>query len=586
MRPHRLPQPAVLGALLLTSLTLLGTPIYASGGTIHASGGPTISKPDLFDKSLKAAHQALEHYSPLDDAVERERINTIGYRLAAQSDFRDFPFSFYLIDMGEPNAFALPGGHIFITRGMLSLGLDDDMLACLLGHEIAHVIERHGTRMQKRATLLNLISQALVIGVLVGADDGPENPRDPYGVGYSGSRKGSLVQGTAAAGMVISELLLRNYSRDFEDEADVEGQRLAAAAGYDPDGARRLWEAMNQKIPQTRKYGYWRTHPFSDSRMRAAELRASELKIDDTPQPEEDYRAQTQQTLLAYRVAQNKAFELGPFIARTALDAWPRGPKAEELRLEALHRQRDDLMEHGELERDYGELIRAYRVELEAVQRLTPDTAFIATLEKELDAFRDEVDALYPKAQKVWADQIYQTPFLELFLSNYPTADEVPGVALALGNAYSRLRRQGDAVQQYLRAAEAGPESDAGRKALQGLINLAPVLDELVALKRLGDDIDDPELAKLAEKRLDEVAGTYDNLVYGADYLRHYPDGPHAETVAERLEALAQNLFGEVVLYQEVGDHVKALERIQLILTHASETDAAESLRQRAQLDE
>ena len=551
------------------------------------TGAQTISKPDLYEKSLEAARQVLEHYGTPDDDSELERVAEIGYRLAAQSHFEDFPFAFYLIDMPEPNAFALPGGHIFVTRGMLSLGLDDEMLACLLGHEIAHVTGRHGTRMQKRATLLNVLSQALVLGVLFGASD--DNSRDPYG--YSNSNKGSLVQGTAAAGMVLSELLLRDYSRDFEDEADVEGQRLAAAAGFDPRGALKLWTLMNQRIPQARKYGYWRTHPFSDQRMRAAELRSEELKIQEKFRPADDYRARTQQVLLDFKKQPTKERDYeklaatAQFLDLSALTAWPKGGRAEELRLAALHRQREDELEKDDLERDYGELVRAYRSAIEKVRRVSPETAFLATLEKELDSLRDDLEATYPKAKALWSEGIFQTPFLEIFLSNYPTAPEVPEVALTLGNAYSRLRRQGDAVTQYLRAAEAGPDSEAGARALQGLRNLAPVLDEPAALERLRRTIDDPALAELAHQRLDKVAGTYEELAHGAAYLHDFDDGDHATEVRERLEQLAMNLYGEVVLYQELGDGVKALERIQQILTHAPDTAAAESLRDRAVID-
>ena len=551
--------------------------------------GQKISKPELYGKSAQAANQALEHYdAPAPGTAEAgeyeaelDRVATIGYELAAQSGYEDFPFSFYLIDMPEPNAFALPGGHIFVTRGMLSLGLDDDMLACLLGHEIAHVTGRHGTRMQKRATLLNVLSQALVLGVLLGTSD--DDSRDPYG--YSNSNRGSQIQGTAAAGMVITELLLRDYSRDFEDEADVEGQRLAAAAGYDPRGAQKLWELMNRRIPQSKRYGYWRTHPFSDNRMRAAELRSEELKISDDPKPAQDYRARTQQVILDYKTRQNKEPDLGPFLERSALTAWPQGVRAEELRLGFLHRHRDDELEKTELDRDYGELVRSYRAQIEAVRSVTPEAAFLATLEKELDDLRTASEALYPKAQEVWKEGIYQTPFLEVFLSNYPTANEVPDVALALGNAYSRLRRQADAVEQYLRAAEAGPESEAAQRALLGLRNLAPVLDQPAALARLATTVGDATLAELADQRLDEVAGDYEELEYGADYLRQFPDGEHATAVRDRLETLAQNLYGEIVLYQELGDGVKALERIQDILAHAPDTAAAESLRERAVLD-
>lgn len=551
------------------------------------AAGQEISNLKLYSQSLEAAATAVDRFGTVDDPVELQRVADVGYRLAVQSSFREFPFSFYLVDMSAPNAFALPGGHIFVTRGMLALDLNDDMLACLLGHEIAHVTQRHGTRMQKRAMWLTILSQAALLGVLVGASDEPENPNDP--VRNQTSRKGSLVQGTAAAGLAISELLLRNYSRDFEDEADVEGQRLAAAAGFDPDGARQLWELMNSRIPQSREYGYWRTHPFSDSRMNAARVRAEELKILEG-RPAEDYRTVTQKVILAYGESDNDEPELEPFIKRSALTAWPQGPGAEKLRLEDLHQRRELLLAAQELERDYGKLVREYRLQIEEVRRLTPESAFLATLEKEMGALRDDVEALYPKALEVWKEGLFPTPFLETFASNYPTSDVLPEVALALGNAYSRLGREADAVDQYLRAVEAGPDTEAGQRALAGLRNLAPVLDELTALQQLRDrsatgGLADPALEALAAKRLAEVVTTYKNIAHGADYLRQYPDGEHAAAVGERLEVLARNLYGEVVLYQGVGDHVKALERIQQILTHAPQSQAAENLRDRAVVD-
>ncbi len=585
---------------------------------LPAAGAQQISKPELFGKTLEAAKGALEHYGEVDDPQALRRVADLGYLLAVQSDFRDFPFTFYLIDMPVPNAFALPGGQIFVTSGMLDLGLTDDMLACLLGHEIAHVTRRHGTRMRKRATLLNVLSQALLVGVMVGVDDEPENPYDPYG--RSGSRKGSLVQGAAATGMVVSELLLRNYSRDFEDEADVEGQRLAASAGYDPDGARQLWQLMSQRIPQSKEYGYWRTHPFSDQRMRAAEVRSEELKIQDHPRPAEDYRAITQKVLLEYgegvlpKAGQRNPrlpetdrqdskgvspaplgedSDLGTFIETAALTAWPQGPRAEQLRLAALHRRRDAELEREELSRDYGKLVRAYMVQIEEVRALTAGSTpqrgtgknFLATLESEMHELRQGAEEIQSKALAVWQGGIYQTPFLETFLSNYPTAEIVPDVALALGDAYSRLGRQAEGVDQYLRAAQAGPDTTAGKRALAGLRGLAPYLDRPAALQQLSEEIDDPELRQLARRRIDQVAATYADLADGAEYLRRFPAADHAEQIRRRLEALAQNLYGEVVLYQKLGDHVKALDRIQQILTHAPLSEAAEALRERAVID-
>ncbi len=569
-----------LVSLLTVSVLLFGLAVPATG--------QQISNPKLYEKSLTAARGALEYYGELDDPEARRRVNDIGYRLAVVSRFEDFPFSFFVVDMPVPNAFALPGGHVFVTRGMLDLGLSDDMLASLLGHELAHVIYRHGTRMQKRAALLNVLSSALLLGVLVGVDD-DKATNNPYEPGYGGrSRKGSMVQGTMAAGMAISELLLRDYSREFEDEADDEGQRLAAAGGFDPDGARQLWELMSSRIPQSQSYGYWRTHPFSDQRMRAARVRAGELKIQEG-EPPEDYRAAVQKAILEYgerewKMEEEVVEKVEQFLELSALYAWPEGPRAETIRLDRLHRRRDAELQLGEMERDYGELVRAYLAELDEVRALAPRSPLVATLEGELDALREESVAFLPKARAIWEGEIYQTPFLETFLSNYPTASEVPDVALVLGNAYSRLGRQTEAVEQFLRAAEAGPESEAGGRAGEGLRNLAPYLEKLAALAQLAES-DDPQLVEIAQKRLGEIAPTYEELENGAEYLKRHPEGAQAEAVAERLEVLARNLYGEIVLYQGVGDHVKALERIQLILTHAPLTRAAELLREKAVFD-
>ncbi|MEM8932614.1 MAG: M48 family metalloprotease, partial [Acidobacteriota bacterium] len=587
----------------------------------HRDGPIEIVDTKLYEKSAKAAQAALAYYGEVDDPEQKRRLLDIGYRVAARAR-TDMPFSFYLIEMPVPNAFALPGGHVFVTRGMLDLGLTDDMLANLLGHEIAHVVHEHGTRMQRRATLLNILSQAALLGVMIGAEGGPENPQDPLGIERSGSRKGSLVQGTAAAGVVFTELLLRKFSRGFEDEADLEGQRMAATAGFDPDGARALWQLMTDRLPTANEYGYWRTHPFSDKRLRAAEVRGRDLKIQDPERPDFIRRA-TQAAILAYaetldeddrthrpfgersaprdprdrrpeetapppierEVIEPWDVGYGAFLERSALDAWPLGEAADTVRLSELHGLRDRELERHEVGRDYGAVLRAYERQLAEVRELTPDSPLVATLEAEAAELREARATLYPKALGVWDDGFYQTPFLKTFLSNYPDAEPAADVALALGNAYSRMRRQSDAVEHFLRAMEAGEGSDAGRRALSGLRNLAPYLDELSALQRLAETSADDELRQLAAARLAERVTQFETLENGAEFLRHFPTSEHAAVVGKRIETLAQNLYGEVVLYQELGDPVKALERIQQILEHAPLTPAADALRERAVLE-
>jgi TolA-binding protein len=489
-----------------------------------------------------------------------------------------------LIEMPEPNAFALPGGQLFVTRGMLEMGLDDDMLAALLGHEIAHVALDHHGRMQRRATLMNVLGQALVVGVLVGAsgddrrDPGPYRSPEPYGPGG----KGELVQGAAATSLIVNELLLRSFSREHEDEADEEGQRWAAAAGFDPRGAQTLMAHMGARLPQTKQYGYWRTHPFFDERVRAARVRGGLLKA-QPGKPADDFRVATQAALVTY-LGEAEA-ELRPLVESEALTAWPAGPAAEGIRRDRLHRRRDAELLRPALERDYGALVRAWREQIAAVAALTPESEFLAAARGELAALEADAAALYPEARRVLAEGVWETAFLERFLSTWPDAAEAPRAALLLGDAESRLGRQTDAVGHYLTAWESAPGSPEGERAAAGLRNLAPYLDRLAALQKLALQERDPELARLAAARLGEVAGAFDGIENGADYLRRFPDGTAVEAVRARIDSLAEKLYAEVVVYQALGDNTKAVERINQILTHAPLSHAAEQLRERAVLD-
>jgi predicted negative regulator of RcsB-dependent stress response len=487
--------------------------------------------------------------------------------------------------MPVPNAFALPGGQIFITTGMLDLGLDDDMLANVLGHEIGHVVLEHFARMQRKATLMNVLGTLLVAGVVIGEKNGnrqqgAQAPYDPR-VGYDPG--GDLVQGAAAASLVISELLLRSYSREHEDEADKEGQRLAASAGYDPDGARKLWEKMNSRAPQLREYGYWQTHPFGEERMRAAEIRKELWKV-DAKKAADDYRKRTQGTLSGYLERKKPDEDVTVFLKKAILAAWPQGKVSDGLRLEKLHKRRDDELARPLLSRDYGAVLRLYREELAEVRAVDAKSDLVAALEGEIADLETKRKELYPRAVEVLGGGIYETSFLTAFLSNFPEAQQVPEVALALGDAYSRLGSRTDAVTQYLKAWEAAPESNEGKRARTGLRNLAPNLNELAALQQMAEQDKDPELKQVANERLAAIVKSYNDLTNGAEYLRRYPEGPFVVPVIERLNVLADNLYGEVVLYQSVGDTVKAMERINKILTHAPLSPAAEKLRDRAVL--
>ena len=569
---------------------------------VSAAAAPAveISNPALFQKSLAAAAQAVRQYGLLDDPAAQERVNRIGYQVAYHADFDSYPFTFAVVDTPLPNAFALPAGQIFVTRGMLDLGLSDDMLAALLGHEIAHVTSEHFLKQKKRATWLNVASSLLSVGLIAAsAAERNDGYIGPYGYTRDQSSTAAAAQAALTGGMVFTELLMRSYSREHEDESDEEGQRYAAAAGFDPNGLAQLMTRMGERISQSKVLGYWQTHPFFDSRVVAAEARGRYLATLE-PEPSEEvdkYRTATQTALLEFAERGKKEQPQGrrqgrppsspelDLLKAMALGAWPSGTAAESLRLENLHRLRDAELERLATSRDYGRITAAYRRQMEYVRSLTPDSPFLAVLSNDLADLRRQSEELYGQSIRILDRGVFETPFLEAFLSNYPDSPRTPNVALLLGISYSRLGRETDAVEHFLKAWESEPtagiaeDGDSPAAAAQrGLRNLAPVLTRLGSLQHLASQERDPELGQRAEDRLGTLVGSYDDITSGSEYLQRFPDGPYAGEVEQQLNRLAEVLYKEMLTYQELGDAAKAIARANLILTHAPYSPSAQRI--------
>ncbi len=592
-----------LCALIAVGLVLL--PLAQGVAQTGSNSKPGRNQAELFERSLQVALEALNLYGAHEDATALGRVAAIGYRIVAASGFVQLPITFFLIDMPEPNAFALPGGQVFLTRGMLSLGLGDDALAALLGHEIAHVVLQHGVRMERRATLLQVLSQVLVLGVMIQANQSeigtrPGEVPDPYGMERSTSSRGDLVTGTYAAGLIVSELLLRSYSREFEDEADREGQRWAAIAGFSPEGARELMEVLRSRLPEPAKeYGYWRTHPYFEERVTAAQARARELRAGE-PREVSELRERTQKQLLELAAApirhqvdpegSTAAFRRpdpnlrGPrrtreqLLREAALTAWPRGSEAERLRRERWRERRDTWTAAPPSQRDWGQVLSLLERELAELEAIDPSSSLAQELRTERAALDQERQQLEPRAVEIWKSGVWETGFLERFLSNYPQNPEVPAVALALSEAYARSGRLAESVSCLIRVRrhrDAGPVGQTAESALRRLI---PRLEDLPALGELAAEESDPELLASAQQRLREVASTYTDLSAGRRFLERYPTSSLAPAVTERLHRLAENLYGEVVLYQSLGDSSRAIERIQRILNEAPDSPAARKL--------
>ena len=156
----------------------------------------------------------------VDDPLIGEFINRLGQNLARHSDAK-VPFAFYVVDASALNAFALPGGYVFVNAGLIEIAEDEDELAGAMAHEIAHVAARHMTRRATKSEIARLASAPL--GAALGG-----------WTGYAANE---------AAGIAIP-LTFLSFGREDEAEADYLGVQYAYAAGYDPVGVVSIFEKM------------------------------------------------------------------------------------------------------------------------------------------------------------------------------------------------------------------------------------------------------------------------------------------------------------------------------------------------------
>jgi predicted Zn-dependent protease len=181
----------------------------------------------------------------MDDPIISEYVNRVGQNLVRNSDAK-VPFTFEVIDDPTLNAFALPGGFIFVHTGLMTAAETEAEMASAMAHEIAHVAARHMTRQACRAQVANLATIPLI-----------------FLGGWGG------FAGRQVASAVIPMTFL-SFSRSFEAEADYLGFQYLYAAGYDPTAAVDMFEKMASL--QKQKPGaiakVFSTHPMNDDRLK------------------------------------------------------------------------------------------------------------------------------------------------------------------------------------------------------------------------------------------------------------------------------------------------------------------------------
>jgi predicted Zn-dependent protease len=179
-------------------------------------------------------------------------VESVGRALVVNSPRQDVPYSFQIVEMDEPNAFALPGGHIFVSRGLLLLANSEAELAYVLGHEMGHVAARHTAQRDAHMKTLGL---ATLLGDLLSGSEQELHPNETLG------------------GDPIAR-----YARTQERQADAIGEQIASQSGFDLSGMVRFLTALDNYTKLTQGFSmpqtYSSTHPATRERMAEAAARA------------------------------------------------------------------------------------------------------------------------------------------------------------------------------------------------------------------------------------------------------------------------------------------------------------------------
>lgn len=193
------------------------------------------------------AEMAAQHGGLSPDASARDYVNRIGQKLVRSTDAGRTPYHFdfhLLADRRVVNAFALPGGQIFMTEALYRMLGSEAEIAGVLAHEVGHVVGRHSSEQIAKGNLFNGITNAIVIGASGGQG------------GYDAARVAQMV----------NQLITLKYGRSDEIEADALGVRFLIETGYDPEALIRVMEVLKKVSAGSRQPEILSTHPDPGNR--------------------------------------------------------------------------------------------------------------------------------------------------------------------------------------------------------------------------------------------------------------------------------------------------------------------------------
>jgi beta-barrel assembly-enhancing protease len=212
----------------------------------------------------------------LNDETVVEYVKRVAQKIASNSDLQ-IPMQVTVLNSKEINAFALPGGFIFIERGILEAVDDESQLAGVIAHEMSHAVARHGHKLMIRATVASIFYQAAQVAALV-LTGGAAGIGTYYALQY----------GFYGLGLTLN-LALLGVSRDFEQQADQLGIQYAWKAGYDTSGFIRFFDKMATKEGYVKGVSWFRSHPplyqrMVDSKCEITYLPRQQNRVANTPE--------------------------------------------------------------------------------------------------------------------------------------------------------------------------------------------------------------------------------------------------------------------------------------------------------------
>jgi len=212
-------------------------------------------------RDIRASGQVVE------DPLITEYLNDIGSRIVAQANDGEHNFSFFAVKDSRINAFALPGGYVGVHTGLVEATRNEDELAGVIAHEVAHVTQRHIARAIHANSRQSLLTTAMMLGAIIVAAAGGDS---------------DVVQGAMAVAQGTAMQQQINFTRTNEYEADRVGIAALADAGFDPYGMASFFEVMSRQqttSPEMRAPEFLRTHPVSTARVAEARSRAKDYPL-------------------------------------------------------------------------------------------------------------------------------------------------------------------------------------------------------------------------------------------------------------------------------------------------------------------